>query len=179
MTRVQLKHPLLLYLCLVSSWYEIHGSTLLTYCIAGMIITDPIIILLTGDIVDKGVNLSWSQESQYLADVLLRMSLRVSNGSYSQEIPWLNKSSYYFTVPEGAPACEVYNFSVTATYVGAIYTEADCSVTSSVLTTMLPSLPNISRLDSTLGYMLTKHSAGFALYISFEVCIHTKIVLSV
>ena len=139
-----------------------------------MIVTDPI-ILLAEDVVDKGINLSWSQESQSLANVLLSMSLRVSNGSYSQEIPLLNKSSYYFTAPKGAPACELYNFSVTATYIGANYTEADCSVTSSILSTLLPSLPNISRLDSTLGYMLTKHSAGFVLYISFEVCIHTKL----
>jgi hypothetical protein len=91
-----------------------------------------------------GINLSWSRESQDLDAAALRFSLRVSRGSSIQEIPMLrNESTYYFTAPEGAPPCEVYNFSVTATYVGATYTGAGCRVSSSVISTTLPSPPSI------------------------------------
>ena len=57
---------------------------------------------------------------------------------------------HVFTAPEGAPSCEVYNFSVTVTYVGATYTGDGCSVPSPVLSTMLPSLPNIERMNASL-----------------------------
>ena len=113
-------------------------------------VTDPT-ILLTGDIVEKGINLSWSRELQSLAN----FTLRISSGSNSQGNQLNNsESSYYFTVPEGAPPCEVYNFSITATYVGATYTGIGSSVPSPVLSTMLPSLPSISQLKSSLGYVL-------------------------
>ena len=52
--------------------------------------------------------------------------LTITRGSSSQEIS-LNETNYSFTPPEDAPTCEVYNFSVTAAYVGAIYTGASCS----------------------------------------------------
>ena len=74
-----------------------------------------------------GINLSWSQEPQGLDDSALRFLLTISHGS-SSDIMSLNESTYHFTAPEGAPPCEVYNFSVTATYVGATYTGAGCSV---------------------------------------------------
>ena len=130
-------------------------------------------ILLVGDIVNMGVNLSWSRETQDVDDAALRFSVRVSNGSSSQEMTQLNESTYYFTAPESAPPCEVYNFSVTATYVGATYTGAGCSVHSPVLSTMLPSLPSISQLESSLNFVLIKKSTGFSLHISFEVCAHS------
>ena len=120
-----------------------------------------------------GVNLSWSRESKGVDDSGLRFSLRVSNGSNIQEIMLFSESTYYFTAPEGAPPCVVYNFFVTATYVGATYTGAGCSVPSPVLSTTLPSLPSISQLESSLNYVLIKKSAGFSLHISFEVCAHS------
>jgi hypothetical protein len=109
------------------------------------------VIVLTGhgDTVGMGINLTWSLESQGLGDAELRFLLRVSRGSSIQEVhvPMLrNDSTYHFTTPEGAPPCEVYNFSVTATYVGATYTGAGCSVPSPVISTMLPSPPSIDQL---------------------------------
>ena len=133
---------------------------------------DPI-ILLDGDVMDMGVNLSWSLESQGVDNAGLRFSLRVSDGSSIQEITLFNESTYYFTAPEGASPCEVYNFSVTATYVGATYTGTGCNVPSTVLSTMLPSLPSISQLEASLNYVLIKKSTGFSLHISFEVCAHS------
>ena len=69
-------------------------------------------------------------------------------------------STFTFTAPKDAPPCEVYNFSVTATYVGATYTGAGCSVPSPVLSTMLPSLPDIKKIESSLSYTvaLEKHN---------------------
>ena len=81
----------------------------------------------------------------------------------------LNESYYHFTAPEGAPLCEVYNFSVTATYVGATYTGSGCSVPSNTIEMMLPSLPNIARLEISLVYSLVQSSKQFILNISFEV----------
>ena len=138
-----------------------------------VIMLDPIRISLLGDTVDMGINISWSSEPQSLANAALRLLLRINKGSHSPEISLLNESYYYFTAPEGAPPCEMYNFSVTATYAGATYTGAGCSVPSPMLSTVLPSLPNISRLDSSLDYVLTKQITGFALSISFEVCSYT------
>ena len=86
----------------------------------------------------------------------------------SQFFP-LHQPYYIFTAPEGAPPCEVYNFSVTATYVGATYTGAGCSVPSPVLSRMLPSLPNIDRINSSLMYFLVMTDDGLKLNISFEV----------
>jgi hypothetical protein len=128
---------------------------------------------------DIGVNfirLEWNQES-VVPDTMLSFCLTVSNGSNSQDIlSGLNESYYNFTAPEGAPPCEVYNFSVTATYVGATYTGAGCSVPSPVLSTMLPSLPNISRLESSLDFVLEKRSTDFVVEVSFKVCYHTLTV---
>ena len=121
------------------------------------------------DILDVGVNslkLSWSHEM--LATDTHLFSLNINSGSSSQVIS-LNESYYNFTAPESAPPCEVYNFSVTATYIGATYTGADCSVPSPVLSTMLPSLPNISQLQSSLHYSLEKGSTGLALLVTYKV----------
>ena len=100
----------------------------------------------------------------------MRFSLGVSSGSSIQETLILhNESTYHFTANEGAPPCEVYNFSVIAIiYVGATYTGACCSVPSPVLSTMLPSLPNLERLEFSLMYSLVHQSEQFVLDISFE-----------
>ena len=120
----------------------------------------------------NGINISWSQDSSQVAvsDAVQTFSLTVSHGSSSQVIS-LNDSFYYFTAPEDTPPCEVYNFSVIATYVGATYTGAGCSVPSPVLSKLLPaSLPDIDTLESSLTYFLTKQSnEGITLSISFKV----------
>ena len=112
------------------------------------------------------INLTWDLSVGDEAQIFL---LTIGHGSTSDTMS-LNESYYYFTAPEGAPPCEVYNFSVTATSVGATYTGAGCSVPSPVLSTMLPSLPNISRLESSLNYVLQKQSTAFVIEVSFEVC---------
>ena len=70
---------------------------------------------------------------------------------------------------EDPPPCEIYNFSVTATYIGATYTGAGCRVPSPVISRMLPSLPDISRLESTLKYSASADSQGVTLTVSFMV----------
>ena len=85
--------------------------------------------------------------------------LAISYGSVSQVIH-LSESYYYFTAPEDPPPCLVYNFSVTATYIGATYTGAGCSVPSPVISTMLPSLTDVDQVQSSLSYLLTKEPNG-------------------
>ena len=114
----------------------------------------------------------WNQESSpgmvYAPQVF---SLKINYGSKSQLVS-LNESSYTFTAPEGAPPCQIYNFSVTATYdiAGVSYTGAGCSVPSPVLSTMLPSLPDIDQVESSLNYSLMKRpNGGLLLHVSLSV----------
>ena len=83
------------------------------------------------------------------------------------------KRFYEYYAPEDASPCEVYNFSVTATYVGATYTGVGCSEPSPVLSTMLPSLPNITGLESSLNYTLQKRSGKVILVVSYLVGVST------
>jgi hypothetical protein len=122
----------------------------------------------------NSINLTWSIQElasvPLVDDVAHTFLLTISHGSSRDKVS-LNASHYYFTAPEGAPPCEVYNFSITATYVGATYTGAGCSVPSPVVSTMLPSLPNISQLESSLCYSLMKGGKeNIILILSFEVC---------
>ena len=102
-------------------------------------------------------------------------SLAISYGSVSQVI-YLNESYYHFTAPEDPPLCQLYNFSVTTTYIGATYTGAGCSVPSPVISTMLPSLTDVDQVQSSLSYLLTKQPNGsLALQILLTVsCINTS-----
>ena len=128
---------------------------------------------------ENRINLTWSQESSVgPGDSAQIFSLTISHGSSSQVIS-LNGSYYYFTAPEGAPPCEVYNFSVTATYVGATYTGAGCSVPSPVLSRMLPSLPDVERLESSLTYHLVQQAGVFTLNVTFEVSCHILICCTI
>jgi hypothetical protein len=101
-------------------------------------------------------------------------SLSVNSPSIREQRFQLYEPYYLFTAPEGAPPCEVYNFSVTATYdvVGATYTGAGCSVPSQVLSTMLPSLPDIDLLESSIDYSLKMLSGKkVILSISYQVSV--------
>ena len=109
------------------------------------------------DIGKQSVNVSWSPLPIATNKTYI---LSVKNSNNYRESFQLYEPYYLFTALDGAPPCEVYNFSVTATYVGATYTGAGCSVSSTVLSRMLPSLPDISRLESSLNYSLKKESNG-------------------
>ena len=128
-------------------------------------------ILKVSEMDIHSINVSWSQTSLVTGSNMLQTYLlMISHGSQSHVIVHLNNPHYMFTAPEeGAPPCAVYNFSVTATYVGATYTGAGCSVPSPVLSRMLPSLPDIRRLECSLHFYSEKLLAGVALSIIFEV----------
>ena len=120
---------------------------------------------------EQSINISWIDPNESN-----RLYLLTVVNSVNQQWTFTTQEPYlHFTAPEGAPPCEVYNLSVTATYVGATYTGAGCSVPSPVLSTMLPSLPNVSRLESSLNYGLEKQSTAFVFKVSFEVCCHSNI----
>ena len=77
------------------------------------------------------VNVLWDKISS--STVPSYKVMMISDTSQSYNVIQLSDSYYIFTAPEGAPPCEVYNFSVTATYDtdGATYTGAGCGVQSS------------------------------------------------
>ena len=105
-----------------------------------------------------------------IEDVNQTYMLTVTSSNTQPQILQLDQPYYVFTAPDGAPPCEAYNFFVTATYVGATYTGADCSVLSPVITRMLPSLPDIQTVDSSIEYLLEKSSdSSIVLNVSFTV----------
>ena len=56
-------------------------------------------------------------------------NLTISHGSTSgSQLISLNESTYHFTAPEGAPPCEVYNFSITLAHANNADIRTDCSV---------------------------------------------------
>ena len=70
-------------------------------------------------------NISWSSRPLLVDPKPNQMyTLSVTSPSTREQMFVLYEPYYLFTAPEGAPPCEVYNFSVTATYVGATYTGA-------------------------------------------------------
>ena len=112
----------------------------------------------------NAINVSWSQKSSTAVAVMnaeQTFLLTISHGSTSKTVS-LSESFYYFTAPENAPQCEVYHFSVTASYVGAVYTGADCSVPSQVLSRMLPApLPDMNEYQSySVSHDLAKQADG-------------------
>ena len=63
----------------------------------------------------------------------------------------------------------MYNFSVTATYVGANYTGDGCSEPSPVISRMLPSLPVIKGELSSLNLTVKKSSGELTVSVDFKV----------
>ena len=108
----------------------------------------------------QSVNISWSLLHGYYVYTLTVTSSGIGSQSFPLDTPY-----FTFTAPDDASPCEVYNFSVTATYdiVGATYTGAGCSVPSPVVSRMLPSLPNVTKLESSLDYSLELNSGGITL----------------
>ena len=127
------------------------------------------------DIDKDSINISWSEEPMFTASNAVGHTylLTITNGSNRQAIS-LNESYYYFRAPTSAPPCEVYNFLVTSTAipVGATYTGDGCRASSPVLSRMLPSLPNVTALESTVNYSLRYESDamdGFVLTVYYMV----------
>ena len=117
----------------------------------------------------SAVNISWSGLSaENQLNVAQNSTLTITHGS-SWTVINTTDHHYSFTAPEGSPPCEIYNFSVTATYVGATYTGAGCSIPSSIISRMLPSLPNIERMNASLIYSLIVIHGDLNLNVSFEV----------
>lgn len=112
------------------------------------------------------VNISW----------ILHQLPPTTNVTYTFRVIWGNaaaehfnyeqvtsSSSAVFIAPEGAPVCEVYNISVTASYdfFGIINTENNnCDVSSQLLSMMLPSLPDKKMLELSVEYFLNKESVS-------------------
>ena len=97
-------------------------------------------------------------------------TLTVNSKNAQPQLYELQRSFFSFTAPEGAPPCEIYNFSVTATYIGATYTGAGCSVPSPVISRMLPSLPDKKGLQSSLNHSVEKEDGNtVTVRISIEV----------
>ena len=115
------------------------------------------------DIGIQTVNISWSPlsipHSLMIQDINQTYTLTVTSSNTQPQMLQSYQPFMYnilFAAHKGAPPCEIYNFSVTATYGGATYTGAACSVPSPVLSRMLPSLPDNRRLESSLEYSLEK-----------------------
>ena len=126
------------------------------------------------DVALHSINLTWNfpEMHEHMENgINLIYSLKAVANSHS--IPtqsFLSQESFHvFTAPEGAPPCEVYNFSISATYVCANYTGDGCTVPSPVISRMLPSLPDVEALNTSLTYSLIKNDGKVILNASFVV----------
>ena len=114
--------------------------------------TGPTIDLHIHDIgLVKSVNITWSSLQWNAHTITVTSSITSSLVFNTTTLNYLS-----FTAPDNVPPCEVYNFSVTATPVGATYTGDGCSVPSPVLSRMLPSLLDGDELDELLEYTVEK-----------------------
>ncbi len=144
-----------------------------------MIVTElnPVNVHVT-DVCLQTVEISWPP----IIELPLPLMVEYINETYTlsatttnthPQIVEIHEQSYVFTAPEGAPPCEVYNFSVLATYqdiAGTTYTGAGCSMVTPVVQRMLPSPPNITNLESSLYLVLKKNATGqVTLKVSFSV----------
>ena len=116
---------------------------------------------------EHSIDISWTSETS--PSVGQKYTLMVSSDNTQPQTFQSSVAYFHFTAPDNAPPCEVYNFTVTATPVGATYIGNGCSAPSPVLSRMLPSLPDISVLDSSLNYSLSKGSTGITLDVSYQV----------
>ena len=125
-------------------------------------------------------NISWSSLPSLDREPRQAYTLSVNSLSTQQQTLQLYKPYVYhlFTALEGAPPCEVYNFSVTANYdlLGATYTGAGCSVPSPVFSRMLPSLPDSELLESFIDYSLNKQAGKIIPSVSYQVLICTVVL---
>ena len=132
---------------------------------------EPTSVQLTAeDVCLQVVNISWTP-----LNFNESYTLKVNSKNAQPQVYGLQRTlkCFIFTAPDSAPPCEVYNFSVTATYVGTTYTGAGCSVPSPVLSIMLPSLPDKVGLESSLNYSLRKEDTNAVTgRISIEVSNH-------
>ena len=135
--------------------------------------TEPFSLILDfSDVNDsQSAIISWNaaNDSSLTPDGSLTYSLTVTSTNTQNQVFKSQASHYVFSALEDSPPCEVYNFSVTATYVGATYTGAGCSVPSSVLSRMLPSLPDISRLHSVQNVSVEKQLGEVIMSVYFQV----------
>ena len=136
---------------------------------------EPIPVNLTAEDVHlQAVNITWTSLNHNES-----YTLTVNSKNTQPRLYELRRPFFTFTAPEGAPPCEVYNFSVIAnsSYIGATYTGAGCGVPSTVLSLTLPSLPDKVGLESSLNYSLRKEDTNAVISrISIEVSNHRSTI---
>ena len=123
----------------------------------------------------QAVMLSWIPSLSSLPlmeDIYETYTLTVMRSNAQPQILPCDQPGCIFNASKGVPPCALYNFTATAIYGGtrANYNGAGCSVHGTVVNIMLPSLPDISKMESSLDYVLEKMSTtGFELQVSFLV----------
>ena len=124
------------------------------------------IVYVTTYISRQLYNVSWRSISSKGDNKKFTVKVQ-SRGSFMKTF-YPHKPYFILNTPEDAPLCDVFNFTGSASYTGATYTGAGCSMPSTE-SMMLPSLPNITRLESSLQFCLTKRFERINLSVSFVV----------
>ena len=118
-------------------------------------------------------NISWNSISTWNNNY----TLSVTSSSMQPASYKLQTRSFSFKAPPNAPPCEIYNFSITATPVGATYTGDGCSVPSPVLSRMLPSLPDVIPVTESQEFSLHNVQSGkveMTVYFKVSICISNR-----
>ena len=117
----------------------------------------------------NSLNISWSLQ---LTLALSPTYTLVVNSSTVNQSWKLNRTHTVFTSPTAAPPCEIYNFSVTASYdkIGTTYSGAECCVPTSLYDRMVPSAPRFNNIETFPNHSLTNNGYG-----NLSLAVHFKV----
>ena len=121
------------------------------------------------DIDVQRVNITWSQlppsfnTTEYFNLIIISLKNCVVQESF------VNRTFYEFSSDEDDSPCSNFTFSLSSNLSSPIHS-GNCVSQSNVVQRPLPSLPNITSLESSLTYSLSKQPGRIVLTVSFLVC---------
>jgi hypothetical protein len=121
---------------------------------------DNLIAMATGP---GSLNISFSGEAVWNG-VTVKFTLKATNLNDSTLMMVLSTQDHFFAITlPGNTSCDIYQFQVTAR------NDAGSSIPSDTITRSFPSLPDVTVIDNSLDYSLTKLGDGVLLTTTFNV----------
>ena len=119
----------------------------------------------------QSVNVSWSELSDNYQPIENYTLIVQNTNESSRQTFTLNESFYIFISKEDNSSCAVFNFSVLTSFTSSIHS-GSCISESNAVQTMLPSLPNITFLESSINVSLARGVGSVILSVYFLVSIN-------
>ena len=124
----------------------------------------------------QSVNVSWSELSDNYQPIENYTLIVQNTNESSRQTFSLNESFYVFTSKEDNFSCAVFNFSLLTSFTSSIHS-GNCISESNAVQTILPSLPDITLLESSINVTLARGEGSFILSVSFLVSISMNSIM--